>query len=95
MESTSPTLEVVVTQAAEYANAGQALTVKAEESLQQLGALVAKAAAPMGQAIFKDEAAPNEVEVTLQLALKGESKWLVVTAVGEAAVTIKLSWVKK
>ena len=65
---------------------------KAKAAFDSLASTLRDAILPMQQALSLSEHAPSEVEIRLELALKGETKWIVVSTGAQATIGVKLVW---
>jgi hypothetical protein len=88
-------LEIIVSQSSGYANAADAVGEKAKEAFDSLGTLLSDAIAPLRRKLAETVESADEVEIKLDLALKGGGKWVVVSMEGTATVSVKLVWKKK
>jgi hypothetical protein len=85
-------LEISVTQQAGYADAGGSVGVKAKDAFDALGSLLSDAIEPFRKKLTETVASADEIELKLDLALKGGGKWIVVSMEGAATVSVKLVW---
>jgi len=85
-------LEIVVSPAAGYSHTGYPPLEKAKDAFQSLAATIKDVLVPVHQALA--DSAADEVELRLELAFKGEAKWVVISAGGQATVGLKLLWKK-
>lgn len=90
-----PSLEISLSPQAGFSDAGDTLGIKAKEAFDALGTLLTEAIEPFRQKIAATTASADEIEVKLDLALKGSGKWIVVSVEGGATVSVKLVWKKK
>src|SRR5262245_51479662 len=88
------TLEIVVSPGAGYAGAGESAAAKAKEAFSALGALLTDALEPFRAKVRAVAESADELEVRMDLALKGEGKWVVVSAGASASVSVRLVWKK-
>jgi hypothetical protein len=89
----SPDLEIVVTPSPGFASTEGAPLAKAREAFDALGVTLKEAVGNLHQAW--EEHAPDELELRLELAFKGEAKWVVISAGGQATIGVKLVWKRK
>jgi len=90
-----PSLEIVVTQQAGFADAADAVGERAKDALDALGSLLSEAIEPFRRKLTDIVASADEIELKLDLALKGGGKWVVVSMEGAATVSVKLVWKRK
>jgi hypothetical protein len=88
-------LEISFSQDAGFADAAGAVGAKAKEAFDALGVLLSDAIAPLRQKLAETSASADEVELKLDLALKAEGKWVIVSMEGVATVSVKLVWKRK
>jgi Trypsin-co-occurring domain 1 len=93
--SQEASLEIYVSPQAGFSDAGGSVGAKAKEAFDALGTLLTDAIEPFRQKIATATASADEIEVKLDLALKGSGKWVVVSVEGGATVSVKLVWKKK
>lgn len=91
-QKAEPTLEIVITPTAGFADAGKEQLRSAKSSFDGLGQMIKESILPMYPQIRDSSNAPSEMEVRLELKLKGEAKWVVVSASGEATTAVRLVW---
>ena len=84
------TLEIVISPDAGYA--GEAALVKAREAFDALGTLLAEAVEPFRMKVRDVAESADELEIRLNLSLKGEGKWVVVSVGASASVAVRLVW---
>jgi hypothetical protein len=87
-------LEIVVTPESGFSAAGTANTERAREAFDALGTLLVDTLEPFRNKISGAVASASEVELKIDLALKGEGKWVVVSLGASASVSVKLVWKK-
>lgn len=87
-------LEILVNQQAGFSDAGDAVSEKAKDAFDALGALLTDAIEPFRKKLAEAAGSADEIELKLDLALKGGGKWIVVSLTGEATVSVKLLWKK-
>jgi hypothetical protein len=87
-------LEIYVSPHAGFSDAGDSLTTKAKDAFDALGTLLTEAIEPFRQKIAAATASADEIEVKLDLALKGTGKWVIVSVEGGATVSVKIVWKK-
>ncbi len=92
--SSESTLEIAISRRAGYSDAGDHIAEKAKDAFETLGALLSDAIGPFRESLAKAGASADEVELKLDLALKGSGKWVVVSVEGGATVSVKLVWKK-
>lgn len=90
-----PSLEISLSPQAGFSDAGETVGAKAKEAFDALGTLLTDAIEPFRKKIAAATASADEIEVKLDLALKGSGKWVVVSVEGGATVSVKLVWKKK
>jgi Trypsin-co-occurring domain 1 len=88
-------LEISVSQHAGFADASGAIGEKAKDAFDSLGSLLSEAIEPFRRKLADTAASADEIELKLDLALKGGGKWIVVSMEGSATVSVKLVWKKK
>jgi hypothetical protein len=93
-DTISDSLEIVISPDTGYSDAGGLSAVKAKEALDSLGNLLIDAIEPFRRKIEERAASIHEIELRLELSLKGEGKWIVVSASAGATVGVKLIWRK-
>lgn len=86
------TLEIVISPDAGYAGNGEAALVKAREAFDALGTLLTEAVEPFRRKVRDVAESADELEIRLNLSLKGESKWVVVSVGASASVAVRLLW---
>ena len=89
---TQASLEIAVTNQAGYANAAGAVGEKAKDAFDALGSLLSDAIEPFRKKLAETLASADEMELKLDLALKGGGKWVIVSMEGAATVSVKLVW---
>lgn len=87
-------LEIVITPGAGYSATGDATLTRAREAFNALGALLTDAIEPFRKKVSEAAASIDEVELRLELSLKGEGKWVVVSLGATATASVKLVWRK-
>lgn len=85
-------LQIVISRDAGFADAGGPLLAKAKEAFEALGKSLRDSLSPLKNQLKQAELAPDEIELSLELVLKGGSNWVVVSGSGEATVGVKLLW---
>jgi NTP-dependent ternary system trypsin peptidase co-occuring protein len=65
---------------------------KAREAFDALGTLLTDAVEPFRKKVRDVAESADELEVRMDLALKGEGKWVVVSVGGSASVSVRLVW---
>ena len=95
MNPENQSLEIVVSPGAGFAGAGDVAVTKAREAFDALGELLTDAIEPFRQKIRSTADSADEVEIRLDLSLKGEGKWVVVSMGGTATVSVTLLWKKR
>jgi hypothetical protein len=88
-------LEISVTHDAGYADAGEVVGERAKDAFNALGDLLSDAIEPFKKKLAESAASADEIELKLELALKGAGKWVVVSVEGGATVSVKLLWKRK
>lgn len=88
-------LEILISPESGFSATGGAYAAKANEAFDALGALLTDAIEPFRKRIAEATASADELELRLDLSLKGEGKWIVVSLGGTASVSVKLVWKKK
>jgi hypothetical protein len=85
-------LEIMTTDQAGYASAAGTVGEKAKEAFEALGSLLCEAIGPFKEKLVETTTSADEIEVKLDLALRGGGKWVVVSMEGAATVSVKLVW---
>lgn len=93
--ASTDSLEIYVSPQAGFSDAAGAAGAKAKDAFDALGSLLTDAIEPFRSKIAAATASADEIEVKLDLALKGAGKWVVVSVEGGATVSVKLVWKKK
>jgi hypothetical protein len=88
----SEQLQIYITEGAGYLSAEEESLVRAKESFDALGDTLRDAVLPLRAKLREIPGGPAEVEISLDLALKAEAKWVVVSATAEATIRVKLVW---
>ena len=92
---TQSSLEISVSPSAGYSAAGDVVGEQARDAFDALGSLLTEAIEPFRRKLGDAVASADEIELKLDLALKGGGKWVVVSVEGSATVSVKLVWKKK
>jgi hypothetical protein len=92
--SNQPFLEITVSQNAGYSDAAGTLKENAKEAFDTLGTLLTEAIIPFRKKLAETAESADEIELKLDLALKGGGNWVVVSMEGGATVSVKLVWKK-
>lgn len=85
-------LDIVISKDSGFAGAEEAALAKAEDAFESLGETLAQSILPLRARLEAMPDAPDELEIKLELAFKGEAKWVVVSAGAQATVGIKAVW---
>lgn len=87
-------LEISISEEAGYADAAGAVVAKAREAFDSLANLLSDAVRPLRLNLIETAASADEVELKLDIALKADGKWIVMSMQGGATVSVKLVWKK-
>lgn len=90
--SDQKSLEISVSQSAGFANAADSIGENAKNAFDSLGSLLTEAIEPFRKKLTESMSSADEIELKLDLALKGGGKWVVVSMEGTATVSVKLLW---
>lgn len=90
-----PELEIETSLAAGTSAHGGAPLEKARNAFEALGEVLNDSILSFRHAIQDTTDPPDEVELRFELAFKGETKWVVISAGGQATAAVKLVWKKK
>jgi hypothetical protein len=93
--SDQPSLEIAFVEQAGYASATGAVSEKAKDAFDALGSLLSDSIEPLRRKLTEAVASADEIELKLELGLKAEGKWVVLTAGGSATVSLKIVWKHK
>ena len=88
-------LEITIAEAAGFADAAGAASEKAKDAFDALGSLLSEAVEPFRAKLTETLSTADEVELKLDLALKGGGKWVIVSMEAAATVSVKLVWKRK
>lgn len=91
-DSQNSSLEIYVSKDPGFANAAENAVESAKDAFDALGTLLSEAIEPFRKKIATTTDSADEIEVKLDLALKGTGKWIVVSVEGGATVSVKLVW---
>lgn len=86
--SADGTLEIQISPTSGYAASGEKTVARAKQAFQTLGDLLEDAIQPFREKVKN----VDEMEIGMNISLKGESKWVIVSASAEASVHVKLTW---
>jgi hypothetical protein len=88
-------LEISISESAGVSDATGVASEKAKDAFEALGSLLSEAVEPFRKQLTETVATADEVELKLDLALKGGGKWVVVSMEAAATVSVKLVWKRK
>lgn len=94
MSTTPDYLEIAVSANAGYSDTSDSVAERAKDAFDALGSMLSSAIEPFRSKLAESAASADEVELKLDLALKGSGKWIVVSMAAEATVSVKLLWKK-
>lgn len=95
MSQENQSLEIVLSPGAGFAGAGEVAVAKAREAFDALGELLTDAIEPFRQKVHETADSADELQIRMELSLKGEGKWVVVSMGGAATVSVTLLWKKR
>jgi len=93
--SRQESLEISVSPSAGFSGAADDVGEKAKDAFEALGTLLSDAMEPFRKRVLEAGQTADEMELKLDLALKGGAKWVVVSMEGAATVSVKLVWKQK
>jgi hypothetical protein len=87
-------LEISINPDAGYVESTDGIGAKAKDAFDTLGDLLSEAVEPLRRRLSDASIPADEIEIKLELALKAEGKWVIVSMGSSATVSVKMVWKK-